>query len=217
MSAEGKRTAPGAPEGAGNESTSPRALCSAGTRSGSTPARRSASAVAGPTAATSARAERPGVAQLGHETVDRVDRGEHHPVDVAHAGRGGAECGAAVGRIDLPGQRQLDRARAGSLERAQQPLGPATRTGDDHRAPGEGSRAGTTGGVLAAGASERGHRPDHDHRRWPEVHLAQARQRRADHALRRGGAAGDHRHRRLGRTAGPRPARPRWRPGSSCP
>ena len=55
-------------------------------------------------------AQRPAVAQLGHEAVDGVGRGEDHPVVAPDRGRLGPQRGTAVGRRRPASQRQLDHA-----------------------------------------------------------------------------------------------------------
>ena len=179
----------------------PRALCSAGTRSGSTPARRRASAVAGPTAATSTEPSARGVAQLGHEAVDRVDRGEHHPSARGHATAAAARSAAppSAGSTCRSGgarsRRRLPRASASTSPSARRPervtttmrpaRGPPRRRRRRSWAP----SAATGPTTITAGG--------------PRSTSARARQRRAHHALRGGGAPRDHRHRRVRRAPAP--------------
>ena len=109
--------------------------------------------------------------------LDRVDRGEDDPAETARFLRRGPEGGAPVAGTGLLGQRDLDGLGARPLQGVEQARGARSRPGDDHRAAGQ--------GPVGAGDpdAQRGHRPDHDHRRGAERDVRQLAQRGADHHL----------------------------------
>ena len=154
---------------------------------------RSASAVDGPTAATDTPREGPGVAQLGHEALDRVDRRQHDPAMVAHLRRGRPQRGAAVGGIDLAGQRELQSARPRPLEAVDEALGPRARARHHHRAPRQ-RPLGPAGRRV-----ERGHLADNDDGGWAQVDPLQAAQGGPHHPLGGRRSARDDGDRRVGR------------------
>ena len=87
--------------------------------------------------------------------------------------------GAAVRRVDLSRQRQLDRVGARPLERVHQALGTVAAARDHHRATGQ--RTFGAGGVGRGRRAEGRHRSHDDDGGRPEVHVGQTGQRRARH------------------------------------
>ena len=167
------------PRRSGNASTSPRALCSAGTRSGSTPVRRSASAVAGPTAATSteprARASRSTPMKRSTAVTDVRTTQSFS----AHGRRRGLQRGAAVRRVDLTGQRQL--------ERAWRPPARARPPGRGHARPRASpprcDRPAGPGRQRSLVLTECRRRAHDDDGRRPQIDVGQPGQRRPHHPL----------------------------------
>ena len=104
------------------------------------------------------RAEGPRVAQLPAEPLGAVGRREHHPVVLVHPGGGGAQRGAAVGRVDDADRRQLD--RVGAERRAAGP--PASDAWS--RARVTTTRRPNSGRRLEPAQVEPGHRADDDRR-----------------------------------------------------
>ena len=200
----------------GNSSTSPRALCSAGTRSGFDAGRAAArppSPVRPRPRAPTPRSRASRSAPMKRSTA-LTEVSTTHAV-VPHGRRGGPQRGAAVRRVDLAGQRQLEHAGARPLERVHQAPRPCPAACHDHGATGQRAlgdrwrqprrrpRAATGPTTMTAGGPR----------------STSARPASVVRAIRwDGGRPAGRSPRRACRAPGrPAPARRRWRPGSSCP
>ena len=136
-SAQGNEHAPGTESRSwsGKTSISPAAQCSAGTRSGSTPPMRRASARGGSDRGHQGSAERTGVAQLAHEAVHRVGRGEDDPVVVGRPRprRPAGPAPPSLGPVWVVSGTSIDPG-AGPAQGIGQTVGPRARPGHHHRA-----------------------------------------------------------------------------------